>query len=190
MIFGWTLRLVPPLTCSCPAPPVQISEGAEVPAGGSGPVNKKQRTSPQHWARATGYPDSKGLQADPSPSWDKHNKKILYFLHATCVFYIQLLIKVNKFVFLKHSLDIKYKRVIRSKSKWNFIFSDLGWNKLVCGNILDMNWLSASATLISTQRLASWGQHFFLSAREKVASFQHTGMDRDRQSCITLNKER
>lgn len=69
------------LTCSCPALPVQTSEGAEVQAGGSGPVNKKQRRSPQHWAHATGYPNSTGPQADPSPTWNEHNEQSSSFRH-------------------------------------------------------------------------------------------------------------
>lgn len=62
------------LTCSCPALPAQVSEGAAAQAAGSGPVDKKQRTSPQHWARATVYPGSRGLQADPSPRWDRMSR--------------------------------------------------------------------------------------------------------------------
>lgn len=68
------------LTCSCPVLPVQISEGAEVQAGGSDPVNKKKRRSPQHWAHATEYPNSTGPQADPSPAWKNNNEQSLFFL--------------------------------------------------------------------------------------------------------------
>lgn len=50
---------------------MQISEGASVQAGGSGPVDKKPWRSPQHWVHAIGYPNSRGPQAGPSPMWDK-----------------------------------------------------------------------------------------------------------------------
>lgn len=66
------------LTGSSPALPVQISEGAEVLAGESGPVNKKRMLSLQHWARAIGYPSSTGLQDDPSPSGHSDRKKYIY----------------------------------------------------------------------------------------------------------------
>lgn len=69
---------------------MQISEGAEVQAGGSGPVNKKQRRSPQHWAHATGYPNSTGPQADPSPAWDKNSEQNVYYFTPGCFFVAQL----------------------------------------------------------------------------------------------------
>lgn len=65
--YSWFLFF----TCSYPVLPVQISEGAEVQAGGSRPVNKKQRRSLQHWVHATGCPNSTDPQADPSPAWDE-----------------------------------------------------------------------------------------------------------------------
>lgn len=73
------------LTYSCPVLPEQISEGAEVQAGESGPVNKKQRRSLPRWERATGYPSSRGLQADPSPAWNNTKHNILNILYISLV---------------------------------------------------------------------------------------------------------
>lgn len=67
------------LTCSCLVLPVRISVGAEVQAGGSGPANKMQRMSPQHWARATGCQGSKGLQADPNPARDNNRQGFNFY---------------------------------------------------------------------------------------------------------------
>lgn len=70
------------LTGSSPALPAQTSEGAEVLAGGSHPVNKKQRRSLQRWARAIGYPSSTGPQDDPSPSYIRQRlKKTAHLTH-------------------------------------------------------------------------------------------------------------
>lgn len=64
-----------PLTGSSPVLPARTSAGAEVLAGGSLPVNKKQRRSLRRWARAIGYPSSTGPRGDPSPSSIRKRKK-------------------------------------------------------------------------------------------------------------------
>lgn len=63
------------LTCLCLVLPVHASADAGVQALTADPAGRKQTLSPLCWARATGCPDSIGLQADPSPDPERRQRQ-------------------------------------------------------------------------------------------------------------------